>query len=83
MLLDAIGLLRVCPERHFGDQAFFLLIASMLSVFRISPPVDGQDHEILLEPKRKTGLIAHPEPFTCVIEPRSEKATGRIRQKPN
>ena len=32
--------LRICPGRYFAEASFFILVASILHVFDILPPVD-------------------------------------------
>jgi hypothetical protein len=49
---------RACPGRYFADQSLFLLVASILSVFKISPPRDEQGNQVPLKLEQMTGLIS-------------------------
>ncbi|KAF8266319.1 cytochrome P450 [Lactarius quietus] len=66
---------RICPGRHFVDATLFIYVASLLSVFRIETPQDGQ---IQHEYKYSEGIVSHPEPFTCSIIPRDKQAADLI-----
>ncbi|KAL5114903.1 hypothetical protein ACEQ8H_007221 [Pleosporales sp. CAS-2024a] len=37
---------RVCPGRHVADNALFITIAQVLSVFKIAPPVEGEEPKV-------------------------------------
>ncbi|KAI0668327.1 CyP450 monooxygenase [Trametes maxima] len=63
---------RVCPGRHLVDASVFLTCASILHMFTITPPLDGNGRPIQLEANMTTDLvISHPKDFECVISPRS------------
>ncbi|KAI0079166.1 cytochrome P450 [Panus rudis PR-1116 ss-1] len=72
---------RICPGRFIADAQLFITIASILSVFKISPVTKDRFtrpddlHELFTG-----GMISHPEPFKCNIEPRGPKALELIRQ---
>jgi hypothetical protein len=57
----------VCPGRWVADNALFVTIAQVLSVFKIAPHADGPP-VVDFAP----GIISHPKPFKCVIVPRNE-----------
>ncbi|KAF8173756.1 cytochrome P450 [Mycena galopus ATCC 62051] len=63
---------RACPGRLLAENSVFIFIASILTVFNISPEVDSAGNEMPLHPKFQTGLMSHPEPFKCQIVVRSE-----------
>ncbi|KAI0705985.1 cytochrome P450 [Cerioporus squamosus] len=70
---------RICPGIHLAEVSVITLAAMMLSVFNITEPwsKDG----IPLHPGNAAytgGTISHPNPFTCTITPRSEKAKALI-----
>lgn len=47
--LAAEMIIRICPGLHFVDMALFINFASILHVFNISPPVDGNGAVLPLE----------------------------------
>ncbi|KAF2032730.1 cytochrome P450 [Setomelanomma holmii] len=63
---------RICPGRYVADNALFITIAQVLAVFNISKPVENG---VTIEPKVEfeSGVISHPVPYKCSIEPRSER----------
>ncbi|PFH48807.1 hypothetical protein AMATHDRAFT_49202 [Amanita thiersii Skay4041] len=69
---------RVCPGRFFGDASIFIIVASVLSVFDILPPVDEHGRPIQLNTDCTNGIIAYPLPFKCNIKPRSKDAESLI-----
>ncbi|TFK43947.1 cytochrome P450 [Crucibulum laeve] len=69
---------RVCPGIHLADEFMWLLCVSVLAAFDIRPPVkDGES--VMPTGKVLDGAICHPEPFECVIKPRSKAAEAVIR----
>ncbi|PAV15713.1 cytochrome P450 [Pyrrhoderma noxium] len=70
---------RICPGRYFADANAWLVIANLLAVFRIRPPVDPTTGEsIIPELKFSCGITSKPKPFNYVITPRSEKHVSLI-----
>ncbi|KAI0671646.1 cytochrome P450 [Trametes maxima] len=61
---------RVCPGCHFAEASFFLTVASVLHAPNVSAPLDENGHPVQHDGKVKSGIIAHPDPFECVIHPR-------------
>lgn len=53
-----IPALRICPGRHFSDNSLFIVIALVLSVFNIEPPVDEQGNVIKLTPEVTSGMLS-------------------------
>jgi hypothetical protein len=41
---------RICPGRHIGDSSVFIVIASILSVLDVNPPVDENGRPVELQP---------------------------------
>ncbi|KAI0745142.1 cytochrome P450 [Earliella scabrosa] len=72
---------RICPGRFFAEAAVFITISSVLHTFSISPPLDesGKPIDIVKAVKMSFGVISYPEPFKCVIQPRSAEAEALIR----
>ena len=70
----------MCPGRILADNALYVNIAQSLAVLRIAKPVDGASgKEIEPEVKMLPGVVSHPAPFKCRIEPRSERHERLIR----
>ena len=42
---------RICPGRHFAEAGLFINISMILHVFDITPPMDENGKEIIIEPK--------------------------------
>lgn len=61
---------RVCVGRHFVQDAMFLLIAQVLSVFTISTIDSGPPPKVDMT----SGGVSMPMPHKCLIRPRSEIA---------
>ncbi|OCH91434.1 CyP450 monooxygenase [Obba rivulosa] len=68
---------RICPGRYFAEKSLFMNVACILQTFNVSAPLDPQGRPIKIEPKMMSGNT-HPEPFECVIEPRSKMAEALI-----
>lgn len=64
---------RTCPGINLADATVWLVIATCLATLQVSKDVvDGV--EITPSGRYLEGTIAHPEPFRCVIKPRSAQA---------
>lgn len=48
---------RICPGRHFADDALYITIASVLHVFDIGPPRDEGGQPIRIKYEQTDGLI--------------------------
>ncbi len=48
---------RICPGRHYADDALFVNIASALHVFNITPPLDDSGRPIKIEPCMSDGMV--------------------------
>ncbi|KAK2467643.1 hypothetical protein APHAL10511_000498 [Amanita phalloides] len=70
---------RICPGRHLAKNELFIIIASVLASFNILPPVDGSGNPINAEVDQMNVFISYPNPFKCIIKPRSPKAEALIR----
>ncbi|KAH9043963.1 CyP450 monooxygenase [Lactarius pseudohatsudake] len=69
---------RVCPGRWMAHSLVFIVVASVLSTFRIERAVrDGR----AIEPSGAytPGILASPEKFECTIKPRSREAAALVR----
>ena len=56
-LTDSVHLPSICPGRHFADNSIFLMVACLLAVYDIKPPVDDQGNAIKLIPDFSNGLV--------------------------
>jgi cytochrome P450 len=65
---------RVCPGRYVADNALFITIAQSLAVFNVKPT------EVVPEVKFEPGVVSHPLPYECRVEPRSEKHRALIER---
>ncbi|KAF8154807.1 cytochrome P450 [Crassisporium funariophilum] len=71
---------RVCPGRYMAEAQVWISIASILSVFNISAPVDEMGNPIQIKPAFSSGMICHPLPFKFSINPRGDRAVHLIEQ---
>ncbi|KAI1788646.1 CyP450 monooxygenase [Ganoderma leucocontextum] len=72
---------RICPGRHFAIDSAFLMIASILHVFDIKPPIDEDGSPLIVDPKIPFDCaLSRPDPFPCRIVPRSPAKEALIRQ---
>ncbi|KAF8574658.1 cytochrome P450 [Ramaria rubella] len=65
---------RVCPGRHLAMNSLFIGAASVLKVFNIAHAKDIDGNDILVAPWYTSGIVSFPEPFKCLITPRSASA---------
>ncbi|KAH9889917.1 cytochrome P450 [Cubamyces lactineus] len=70
---------RVCPGRYSADSIIFIMIASILHVFDISPPLDENDMPIKVELEQSHGFLSYPEDCRLTVKPRSLEAEALIR----
>ena len=49
---------RKCPGRHYAEAALFINTVSVLHVFDITPPLDGDGIPIRIEPHMSDGLVS-------------------------
>lgn len=64
---------RICPGRHFSDDALFLFASSLLAAFHVSPPNDEDGNPVPIPLNLKFELIAKPLPFKCNFTSRSRR----------
>ncbi|KAJ7736960.1 cytochrome P450 [Mycena maculata] len=65
---------RICPGRGLAENSIFLLAASIISSFDITPAVDGKGIKIPIDVQYSSGLVSLPEDFKCSIKPRGGTA---------
>jgi len=70
---------RVCPGEPLAENTIFLVATQILAVFNISKArsADGSVIESAVKISIE-GIVRHPEPFQCTIEPRSTEAAGLV-----
>ncbi|KAF8513234.1 cytochrome P450 [Gautieria morchelliformis] len=79
---DAFGYgRRACPGRYFADNTLFMIVASILSVFKIAPSKDSNGNDHSTQAAFQSGFLSAPVPFTCTICPRSDTAKRLILQE--
>ncbi|KAK0478403.1 cytochrome P450 [Armillaria novae-zelandiae] len=72
---------RMCPGRWFAFDFLWISVASILSVYKITEATDVNRHPIdLIGELYSSGLVSHPLPFKCQIEPRSPAAKALIEE---
>jgi len=69
---------RTCAGRYAADATVWATIVSVLSAFNIAKAKDETGEEIEIQPALQDGLISHPEPFKCAINPRNDAARRLI-----
>ncbi|TFK21463.1 cytochrome P450 [Coprinopsis marcescibilis] len=70
---------RTCAGAHIAESMLFLTIASVLSAFSISKPVDENGKPVDVKPEYNRGIISRPVPFESFITPRSAEVARTIR----
>ncbi|KAF8154532.1 cytochrome P450 [Crassisporium funariophilum] len=70
---------RICPGRYMSDNSLYAIVSSTLAVYDINRPVDEHGHPLPLKAEVTSGLLSYPEPFKCIIKPRSPIAEALIR----
>nr|BAL05094.1 cytochrome P450 [Phanerodontia chrysosporium] len=70
---------RICPGRYFAEDIVWLAIASILSVFRVEPPVDEHGEPLKQTATFGTRFLSAPTPFKCCFTLRYPEAEGLIR----
>ncbi|KAF8884193.1 cytochrome P450 [Infundibulicybe gibba] len=71
---------RMCPGRHLSDNSLYSYVSTVLATFDITPPLDADGRYVEVEDKMSNGLVCYPEPFKCIIKPRSMAAERLIRE---
>ncbi|TFK41776.1 cytochrome P450 [Crucibulum laeve] len=65
---------RICVGAHIAEAALWLTIASVLSTYDISPPIDDKGNDILPSLVYQSTIVSGPLPFDCNFKPRSKEA---------
>ncbi|KAH6910222.1 cytochrome P450 [Coprinopsis sp. MPI-PUGE-AT-0042] len=69
---------RICPGRHFSNDALSLMAVSLLACFDIAPPCNEKGQQKLMKMNQPSLLISAPEPFECSILARSQRHLDRL-----
>ncbi|KAK7455186.1 hypothetical protein VKT23_011058 [Stygiomarasmius scandens] len=73
---------RICPGRHFAQDAVWIVMACLLATCDITRPLD-EDPKLRkeIDPINDfvDGIIVHPKPFKCRIVPRSSAAANLMK----
>ncbi|TBU42981.1 cytochrome P450 [Dichomitus squalens] len=72
---------RICPGRHFAEGSIYAVVSGILHTMSIEAPLDehGQPIRLADHVKMTHGVLSYPEPFDCIIKPRSPEAEMLIR----
>jgi len=57
--LTGINTLSICPGRHLSDNSLYAVVASVLAVFDIKPPLDADGKPAQLSTDVTSGLISY------------------------
>ncbi|KAF8880679.1 cytochrome P450 [Infundibulicybe gibba] len=71
---------RICPGRYLSDNSLYSYVSTVLATFDITPPLDADGRYVKVEDRMSAGLLCYPEPFACIIKPRSMAAEKLIRE---
>ncbi|KAI0263954.1 cytochrome P450 [Gloeopeniophorella convolvens] len=69
---------RICPGRHVADATLFIVVASLLSVFKVQKPRAPEGREIPFDYSYTGALLNCPNPFPCSVVSRDGKAEALI-----
>ncbi|KAH8663471.1 cytochrome P450 [Tricladium varicosporioides] len=62
---------RVCPGQYLGFASAWIVVATILAKFKISPAKDEDGKDIMPIMEFTTGITSHPVPFSCIFTPRN------------
>jgi hypothetical protein len=71
---------RICPGAHIANSLLWIIVASVLSTFNISKPID--ENGVVIEPSVEyhSGIAFQPLPFKCAIKARHAGVESLIRK---
>ncbi|KZS95176.1 cytochrome P450 [Sistotremastrum niveocremeum HHB9708] len=73
---------RICPGRHFAVSSIWITMATLLTAFEMSPPLDSDGKPVLPDLEFGDGLASRPKPFRCVFRPRSDNIPTLLSDYP-
>ncbi|PCH38616.1 cytochrome P450 [Wolfiporia cocos MD-104 SS10] len=73
---------RICPGRHFADSTIWIAVANLIATMNIreTKNTGSERKSTTLAPSFVPGIVSHPQPFDCCIEPRSARSEALITQ---
>ncbi|GBE81550.1 Multifunctional cytochrome P450 monooxygenase af510 [Sparassis crispa] len=71
---------RRCAGSDFAANSMWIFIANFLATFTVGYTLDKDGKEIIPEPAFTPNVTSTPEPFDCIIKPRSAKAEALALQ---
>ncbi|KAF8661202.1 hypothetical protein AX16_001482 [Volvariella volvacea WC 439] len=71
---------RICSGEHFATMTVWMAMACIISLFKISKPVDEDGKAIEPRLEWTSSGFPNPLPFKCKIEPRSREAVEAIER---
>ncbi|EKM75591.1 hypothetical protein AGABI1DRAFT_79751 [Agaricus bisporus var. burnettii JB137-S8] len=69
---------RICPGAQTAISSLYLVMASILALFVVSPELDLEDKPIEVGPRFSESIISRPLPFSCRITPRGDKKVENL-----
>jgi cytochrome P450 len=73
---------RICPGIHVAERSLFIAISRILWAFDITPKIGADGKPILPDPEKLTqGFVCMPQPYECVITPRSEERARMVERE--
>jgi len=69
---------RECPGMQFAEVSLWLMMATTLAVFDISPYINEQGNPVVPKAEYFGTIVRHVAPFKCNIQPRSEAALALL-----
>ncbi|KAF8625112.1 hypothetical protein AX15_005542 [Amanita polypyramis BW_CC] len=70
---------RICPAQHMAFSATWIAVASLIAAFDTTKAVDRNGNIIEADPEYVNALASFPEPFECLMRPRTEKHARAIQ----
>lgn len=70
---------RICPGRHFANDSLFIIIATILASFNISPPMDAAGKTEQLKWGVTSGVFSYPTSYMVNFKPRSAEITQLVK----
>ncbi|KAJ8517792.1 hypothetical protein ONZ45_g5071 [Pleurotus djamor] len=71
---------RICPGRFLAIDTIWIVIASVISVYKLSKLTNENGEEVEPKVEYSSGLFSRPRPFDFKMEPLSDKAAMLISQ---
>jgi len=72
---------RSCSGKNMAVDTVWIAMATILSMYDISAPIDENGKPVVPELKFRRTTIKHIAPFNCFFKPRSPSAAALVRQE--